>query len=95
MGHCRVHSLGPRSVCLLPGAWVGDTPPKSLGIWCWIPQLPQKTVLLVGVCQIVVVEGVIQVRGVFQPYCSQEAFEGRDRIPIKLLEAGKAPFIFI
>lgn len=83
MGHCRVHSLGPRSVCLLPGAWVGDS---SRAPWHMVldPTAPTKTFLLVGVCQTAVVEGVIQVRAVFQPYCSQEAFEGHDRMPIKI-----------
>lgn len=31
-----------RCICLLPDAHVGKTPPRSLGIWCWIPQLPQR-----------------------------------------------------
>ena len=30
-----------RSVCLFPNAQAGETPPRPLGGWCWIPQLPQ------------------------------------------------------
>lgn len=33
--------LGLRGVCLLPEAWVGESSPGSLGVWCWIPSLPQ------------------------------------------------------
>ena len=33
---------GSRSVYLLPEALVGEISPGSLGIWCWIPQLPQR-----------------------------------------------------
>lgn len=31
-----------RSACLLSSAPVGKTPPGSLGVWYWIPQLPQS-----------------------------------------------------
>ena len=31
-----------RSVCPLPDTWVGKIPPRSLGMWGWIPQLPQR-----------------------------------------------------
>lgn len=31
-----------RSVYLLLDAQMGKTPHRSLGIWCWIPQLPQR-----------------------------------------------------
>ena len=34
--------LGPRSAYLLPNTWVGETSPGFLGVWCWIPQLPQR-----------------------------------------------------
>lgn len=33
---------GHRSVCPLPDTWVGNIPPRSLGMWGWIPQLPQR-----------------------------------------------------
>lgn len=33
----RMWSLG-----LLPDAWVGQTPPRNFGVWCWIPHLPQR-----------------------------------------------------
>ena len=28
-------------VCLLPSAWVGETP-ECMNLWCWIPQVPQR-----------------------------------------------------
>lgn len=33
---------GPRSTCLLPNARVGQSLPLSLGIWCQIPEIPQR-----------------------------------------------------
>lgn len=33
---------GPTSVCLILEAWVCDTPPRFFGIWCWIPEFPQR-----------------------------------------------------
>lgn len=32
---------GLRSLCPLPSAQVGETPPGSFCVWCWIPPLPQ------------------------------------------------------
>lgn len=65
-----------QSLCLLPGyignAKIGGTSPKSLGIWSWIPQLPQRHFFKMGLCQIVVVEGGRQVRdisGIFLRGC--------------------------
>ena len=31
-----------RSIGLFPDAKVNETPPASLGMWCWIPQLSQR-----------------------------------------------------
>lgn len=45
--------LEPRSVCLLFNSLVSETPPRSLGVWCSIPQLPHKGIFVHG-CQIVV-----------------------------------------
>ena len=45
-----------RSLRVLPNAWVGKTPLNSLGIGCWIPQLPKKSLLPIRGCQIFVVE---------------------------------------
>ena len=31
-----------QDLCLLLNAQVSETPPGSLGVWCWIPQLPHR-----------------------------------------------------
>ena len=35
-------TVGPKYVCPLPNATVGETLPRSLDIWYWVPQLPRE-----------------------------------------------------
>lgn len=37
-----------RSACLLLDTQEGETPPRFLGIWCWIPQLPEALLFMDG-----------------------------------------------
>lgn len=43
-GPPRGAQLGPRSVSQLPDAWVGETPPEALDVWCRTPQHPRRHV---------------------------------------------------
>ena len=62
-------------VCLylLSDAWVGETSPKSLGIWCWIPQIPQRHFSLWMMLNYCCREGDKNERGLLLPWCQQHS----------------------
>ena len=42
MGHCKIHSQDQGLYAHYPTSQQGKILSESFGIWCWIPQLPQR-----------------------------------------------------